>query len=71
MLQACYARSTSQGNSIQVLTCYVAEMCWSSIMHEQHAYSQTQGNIIKHIRQDVSRQSFQKLAVGRTRQPLW
>jgi len=29
-------------------------------MHETYAYSQLQGNIIKHIRQDVLRQSFQK-----------
>jgi hypothetical protein len=37
-------------------------------MHEPHAYSQLQGNIIKHIRQDVSRQSFQKFPVHRPRQ---
>jgi hypothetical protein len=55
---------------IQVLTCYAAEMWWSPIMHEPHACSQLQGNIIKLIRQDVSRQSFQKFPVRRPRQPL-
>ena len=30
---------------IQVLTCYAAEMWWSPIMNEQHAYLQLQGNI--------------------------
>jgi hypothetical protein len=53
------------GIVIQVLTCYAAEMWWSPIMHEPHAYWQLQGNIIKHIRQDVSRQSFQKFSVLR------
>ena len=56
---------------IQVLTCYAAEMWWSPIIHETHAYSQLQGNIIKHIRQDISRQSFRKYPVRSPRQPLW
>jgi hypothetical protein len=48
---------------IQVLTCYAAEMWWSPIIHEPPAYSQREGNIIKHIMQDVLRQSFQKFPV--------
>jgi hypothetical protein len=56
---------------IQVLMCYAAEIWWSLITHKPHAYLQLQRNIIKHIRQDVSRQSFQKFPVRRPRQPLW
>jgi hypothetical protein len=56
---------------IQVLTCYAVEMWWSPIMHEPHAYSQLQGNIIKHIRQDALRQSLQKFPARNPRQPLW
>jgi hypothetical protein len=56
---------------IQVLTCNAAEMWWSPIMHEPHAYPQLQGTIIKHIRHDFPRQSFQKFPVRRPRQTLW
>jgi hypothetical protein len=39
----------SREMAIQVLTCNAAEMWWSPIMHEPHAYSQLQGNVINHI----------------------